>query len=57
MVSRALDRAGEGLVQFRKIEAAKDIAATLAKSRGVQYIPSGSNHGGGGILLNVDANK
>ncbi|MBW0503467.1 hypothetical protein O181_043182 [Austropuccinia psidii MF-1] len=55
-ISKALDRAGEGLVQFRKIEAAKEIATTLSKSNGVQYIPSGGNHGGG-ILLNVDPHK
>ena len=35
IISRALDKAGEGLVQFRRIEASKEIAATLAKGRNV----------------------
>jgi prohibitin 1 len=30
IISRALNKAGEGLVQFRRIEASKDIAGTLA---------------------------
>lgn len=29
IISRALDKAGEGLVQIRRIEASRDIAATL----------------------------
>jgi len=40
VISGALARAGEGLVQFRRIEAARDIANTLSKGRNVQYIPS-----------------
>jgi prohibitin 1 len=31
IISKALNKAGEGLVQFRRIEASKEIAATLAK--------------------------
>lgn len=30
IISKALNKAGEGLVQFRRIEASKDIAGTLA---------------------------
>jgi len=52
IISRALNKAGEGLVQFRRIEASKDIAATLAKGRNVQYIP-----GGGNVLLNVTPDR
>lgn len=33
IISKALNKAGEGLVQFRRIEASKEIAATLAKVR------------------------
>lgn len=36
IISRALDKAGEGLVQFRRIEASKEIAATLSKGRNVR---------------------
>jgi len=39
-ISKALDKAGEAFVQFRKIEASKDIATSLAGSRNVTYLPS-----------------
>jgi len=54
-ISRALDRAGEAFVTFRKIEAAKAIAQSLSNNRNVTYIPGGGNGAGGGsgILLNV----
>lgn len=34
-------QAGMGLIELRRIEAARDIAGTLAKSRNVVYLPSG----------------
>lgn len=52
-ISRALDRAGEAFVTFRKIEASKAIAAALAANRNVSYVPSS----GGNILLNVPASQ
>ncbi|KAG8715305.1 Prohibitin-1, subunit of the prohibitin complex (Phb1p-Phb2p) [Ceratobasidium sp. 423] len=52
-ISRALDRAGEAFVTFRKIEASKAIAAALAANRNVSYVPSS----GGNILLNVPAQQ
>ncbi|CEL58231.1 Prohibitin-1 OS=Schizosaccharomyces pombe (strain 972 / ATCC 24843) GN=phb1 PE=3 SV=1 [Rhizoctonia solani AG-1 IB] len=52
-ISRALDRAGEAFVTFRKIEASKAIAAALAPNRNVSYVPSS----GGNILLNVPAQQ
>jgi len=51
-ISRALDRAGEAFVTFRKIEAAKAIVQSLSQNRNVSYLPSGGA-GGSGILLNV----
>ena len=33
IISKALAKAGDGLVQLRRIDASKDIAATLAKVR------------------------
>ncbi|CEQ40692.1 SPOSA6832_02323, partial [Sporobolomyces salmonicolor] len=48
IISRALSKAGDGLVQFRRIEASKEIAATLANGRNVTYLP-----GGGNVLLQV----
>ncbi|CAE6510680.1 unnamed protein product [Rhizoctonia solani] len=52
-ISRALDRAGEAFVTFRKIEASKAIAAALSANRNVSYVPSS----GGNILLNVPAQQ
>jgi prohibitin 1 len=46
-----MDKAGEGLVLFRRIEASKEIAATLARSKNVVYVPSG----GSNLLLNLGA--
>jgi len=51
-ISRALDRAGEAFVAFRKIEAAKAIVQSLSQNRNVTYLPTGGSNGGG-ILLNV----
>ena len=49
-------KAGDGVIQLRKIEACKDIAETLAKSRNVVYVPGGSG-GGSNILLGVNAGQ
>lgn len=48
-------KAGDGVIQLRKIEACKDIADTLAKSRNVVYIPGGGS--GSNILLGVNAGQ
>eukprot|EP00922_Rhytidocystis_sp_ex-Travisia-forbesii_P055345 GHVS01081951.1.p1 GENE.GHVS01081951.1~~GHVS01081951.1.p1 ORF type:complete len:278 (+),score=52.13 GHVS01081951.1:92-925(+) len=50
MISQALKEHGAGLIEMRRIEAAKDIAETLSKSRGIMYIPKENN-----ILLNLPA--
>lgn len=54
-VSKALAKAGDGLLMIRRLEASKDIAATLASSANVSYLPSGSqgSDGGNSLLLNV----
>jgi len=52
-ISRALDRAGDAFVTFRRIEAAKAIVQALANNRNVSYIPSGK----GNVLLNVPADR
>jgi len=44
-------KAGRGFIELRKIEALREIADTLAKSRNVIYLPNGSN-----ILMNFGAN-
>ncbi|KAG6842483.1 Prohibitin-1, subunit of the prohibitin complex (Phb1p-Phb2p) [Blastosporella zonata] len=52
-ISKALEKAGEAFVAFRKIEASKAIAHSLANNPNVTYIPTG----GGNVLLNVPTNK
>ncbi|KAI8638968.1 prohibitin-1 [Parasitella parasitica] len=54
MISTALDKAGEGFIAFRRIEASKDIAQTLSRTENVTYLPS-SAQGGSNMLLGVNA--
>ncbi|CAO3635928.1 unnamed protein product [Mucor hiemalis] len=53
MISSALAKAGDGFVAFRKIEASKEIAQTLAQNRNVTYLPSNKNGSGSNMLLNI----
>ena len=48
-VSRALEKAGDGFLALRKIEASKAIVQSLSGNGNVSYIPSS----GGNVLLNV----
>ncbi|ORY32636.1 hypothetical protein BCR39DRAFT_557615 [Naematelia encephala] len=48
-ISAALNKAGDAFVQFRKIEASREIASTLAQAKNVTYVPSSS----GNLLLQV----
>ena len=50
-------KAGDGVVKLRKIEACKEIAERLAKSRNVVYLPSGGGGGGSNILLGVSTGQ
>lgn len=43
LLSEAIEKAGRGLVEIRKIEAAKEIAATLANAQNVTYLPDNGN--------------
>mmetsp|Transcript_20374 Transcript_20374/g.47632 ORF Transcript_20374/g.47632 Transcript_20374/m.47632 type:complete len:190 (-) Transcript_20374:39-608(-) len=47
LISDAL-KTGQGLVELRRLEAAKEIAATLARSKNITYLPGGNN-----VLLNL----
>ncbi|KAL1524175.1 hypothetical protein AB1Y20_019084 [Prymnesium parvum] len=49
LVSEALQES-PALIELRRIEAAKDIADTMAKSRNITYLPGG---GGQNVLLNL----
>ena len=48
MLSKAFQNVGDGLIELRKLEAAEEIAETLAKSPNVTYLPGGQN-----VLLNA----
>ncbi|KAF8399893.1 hypothetical protein HHK36_015763 [Tetracentron sinense] len=43
LISDATAAAGMGLIELRRIEASREIAATLAKTPNVAYLPSGNN--------------
>lgn len=43
LVTDALNAAGDGIIQVRKIQAAKEVATKLARSRNVTYLPKGNN--------------
>ncbi|CCH41868.1 Prohibitin-1 [Wickerhamomyces ciferrii] len=59
-ISKALNKAGDGLLLIRRIEASKDIATTLANSSNITYLPGNQAGGNGGdksasnsLLLNL----
>lgn len=56
-ISKALLKAGDGLLMIRRIEAAKDIAQTLSRSSNITYLPSSASGSGEGnpnsLLLNI----
>jgi prohibitin 1 len=48
VISKAVAKAGDGLVQIRRIETQKDIAKMMANNPNVTYLPGGGNNGSGG---------
>lgn len=52
LISDATKSYGFGLIELRRIEAAKDISETMAKSRNVVYLPNT-----GGMLMNLNASS
>jgi prohibitin 1 len=44
LISSALSEAGSGLIELRKIEASKEVANTLAKSKNITYLPEHTNY-------------
>jgi len=50
ILSKAFKESGKGLIEIRRIEAAKDISETLARSRNITYLPSGQS-----VLMNLSA--
>lgn len=51
LISSAMTAAGNGLIEVRRIDAAREVAATLSRSPGVVYLPNGKD--GSNLLLNV----
>lgn len=41
LLAKAFGKAGEGLVELRRIETAEEIATNMATSRNVVYLPQG----------------
>jgi prohibitin 1 len=55
IITKAMEKTGNAIVEVRRIDAAKEIAGKLANSRNVVYLPntagSGNGNGGGANLL------
>ena len=47
-ISKAVAKAGDGLIQIRRIEASREIAQTLANNPNVTYLPGGGEGEKGG---------
>lgn len=57
IITEAMELTGNAIIEVRRIDAAKEIAAKLAKSRNITYLPGGGSGGGNnspGLLLNID---
>ncbi|ETW09092.1 hypothetical protein H310_01550 [Aphanomyces invadans] len=52
LISDAVAKSGSGFIEVQRIDAAREIAEHLSKSRNISYLPSGN---GGGILLGLNA--
>ncbi len=62
IITNAMEATGNAIIEVRRIDAAKEIAAKLANSRNIVYLPTGQggssggaqSGGGPGLLLNID---
>lgn len=54
LVSQAVAKSGWGFIEVQRIDAARDIAGALARSRNITYLPN-QEGGSNGILLGVNA--
>ncbi len=43
LISDATKAAGPGLIELRRIEAAKEVAGTMSKSSNIVYLPNSGN--------------
>lgn len=61
IITKAMEKTGSAIIEVRRIDAAKEIAAKLSKSRNIVYLPStggqggvGGGGGGANLLLGLD---
>ena len=57
IITKAMEKTGNAIVEVRRIDAAKEIAGKLANSRNVVYLPNTAGKGEGGganLLLGLD---
>ncbi|CCI48472.1 unnamed protein product [Albugo candida] len=54
LVSEAVAKSGNGFIEVQRIDAAREVAETLSRSRNITYLPN-NNTGSNGILLGVNA--
>jgi len=63
IITKAMEKNGNAIIEVRRIDAAKEIAEKLANSRNITYLPGAasggsggsSGSGGPGLLLGIDA--
>jgi prohibitin 1 len=53
LVSDAVAKSGSGFIEVQRIDAAREIAETLAASPRVTYLPNSEGSGNGGVLLGL----
>merc|ERR1712100_983465 len=59
IITTAMEKTGNAIVEVRRIDAAKEIAGKLANSRNIVYLPSSASggedgKGGSNLLLGLD---
>jgi len=59
IITEAMEKTGNAIIEVRRIDAAKEIAGKLANSRNITYLPGGPSEGSGnnnspGLLLNIE---
>lgn len=54
LISKAMATAGNGLIEVRRIDAAREVAGTLSKGGNVTYLPGGD---GSNMLLNIGGSR
>jgi len=62
IITAAMEKTGNAIIEVRRIDAAKEIAGKLANARNVVYLPGGGGGkngegGGSNLLLGIDTSK